>query len=134
MKGVQEVIDMCTEMGRISDTSLSPSAFCMFLIYNPETYVPLLLLLLLFVCLLLLFVCLFFLSLIAVFFSFLPQDGLSPHECLKFDVDGVDDACRKTQFLFYECKRSLVCDHNPHKVLNIYYGVIRVRVVSRKSF
>ena len=93
-------------------------------------------LLLLFVCLLLLllfFVFVFF-SLIAVFFSFLPQDGLSPHECLKFDVDGVDDACRKTQFLFYECKRSLVCDHNPHKVLNIYYGVIRVRVVSRKSF
>ena len=95
-------------------------------------------LLLLFVCLLFLFVCLFvclfFLSLIAVFFSFLPQDGLSPQECLKFDVDGVDDACRKTQFLFYECKRSLVCDHNPHKVLKIYYGVIRVSVVSRKSF
>ena len=93
-------------------------------------------LLLLFVCLLLLFLFFVFVffSLIAVFFSFLPQDGLSPQECLKFDVDGVDDACRKTQFLFYECKRSLVCDHNPYKVLKIYYGVIRVSVVSRKSF
>jgi len=34
--------------------------------------------------------------------------GLKPNSCLHADTEGVDQDCRKVQYAFFECKRSLL--------------------------
>ena len=38
----------------------------------------------------------------------LTQHGLKPRSCLDANAEGVDQDCRKVQYAFFECKRSLV--------------------------
>lgn len=40
--------------------------------------------------------------------ALLIQHGLKPSSCLDANVAGVDEECRKVQYAFFECKRSLV--------------------------
>ncbi|EDO35361.1 predicted protein [Nematostella vectensis] len=36
------------------------------------------------------------------------KHGMRPSECLKAESAGVEDDCRRVQYAFFECKRSLL--------------------------
>ncbi|XP_015761072.1 PREDICTED: cytochrome c oxidase assembly factor 5-like [Acropora digitifera] len=36
------------------------------------------------------------------------KHGLKPNNCLDATAEGVDENCRKVQYAFFECKRSLL--------------------------